>query len=197
LRDRCWGASADEVIRWAGAFMEGLEREGVASCPKHFPGLGGSTLDSHEKLPTIRRMREQLLDEDIAPYARLMRRLTAIMVGHGYYPAFDGKKPQPASLSKTVITDLLRNQLGFTGLVVTDDMEMGAISQIGSLEQAVVNAFNAGADMILVCHTAEKVLAAHKALTRAVESGEISAECLAASQERIQQFRDEWIAHKV
>jgi len=197
LRDRCWGASADEVIRWAGAFLEGLEREGVASCPKHFPGLGGATLDSHEKLPTIRRTREQLLEEDIMPYANLMRRLTAIMVGHGHYPAFDGKGAQPASLSKTIITKLLRNQLGFTGLVLTDDMEMGAITQIGSMEQAVVNAFNAGADMLLVCHTAEKIRAAHEVLTKAIESGEISAECLAASQRRIQQFRDEWIAHKV
>src|SRR5579859_5871836 len=190
LRERCWGANADEVSRWAGAFLEGLEREGVAACPKHFPGLGASRLDSHEKLPTIKRTREQLLDEDIVPYVKLMRRLTAIMVGHGHYPAFDGKKPQPASLSKTIITELLRDQLRFTGLVFTDDMEMGAITQISTFEEAVVNAFRAGVDMILICHTAEKMVAAHKALTKAIESGDIRAECLTASQQRIQQFRD-------
>ncbi|MGD1020165.1 MAG: beta-N-acetylhexosaminidase [Verrucomicrobiia bacterium] len=197
LRERCWGRTADEVSRWAGAFLEGLEREGVAACPKHFPGLGGATLDSHEKLPTIQRAREQLLAEDVAPYRKLLRRLTAIMVGHGHYPAFDGKKPRPASLSKAIVTELLRNQLGFDGLVLTDDMEMGAISQIRPLAEAVIDAFDAGADVILVCHTAEKALAAHEALTKGVESGRIRPQRLAQSRQRIQQFRDEWIAHKV
>jgi beta-N-acetylhexosaminidase len=197
LRERCWGRTADEVSRWAGAFLEGLEREGVAACPKHFPGLGGATIDSHEKLPTIDRTRDQLLAEDIVPYRKLMRRLTAVMVGHGHYPAIDGKKPRPASLSKAIVTELLRNELGFDGLVLTDDMEMGAISQIRPFEDAVVDAFNAGADMILVCHTAEKALAAHEALTMAAKSGRISRQRLAQSQLRIQQFRDEWIAHKV
>jgi len=197
LRERCWGKTADEVLHWAGAFLEGLEREGIAACPKHFPGLGGAMLDSHEKLPTILRSRETMLAEDIVPYARLMRRLTAIMVGHGHYPAFDGEKPRPASLSPIIITDLLRKQLGFTGLVLTDDMEMGAISEMGSFEDAAVEAFQAGADMLLVCHTAEKAHTAHEALTKAVESGRISFERLFESQQRIQQFRDEWIAHKV
>jgi beta-N-acetylhexosaminidase len=197
LRERCWGRTADEVSRWAGAFLDGLEREGIVACPKHFPGLGGATLDSHERIPTIDRTREQLLAEDVAPYRKLMRRLTAIMVGHGHYPAFDGKKPRPASLSKLIITELLRNELGFGGLVFTDDMEMGAISQIRPFEEAVVDAFETGADVILVCHTAEKALAAHEALTKAVDSGRIRPEHLAQSQQRIQQFRDEWIAHKV
>src|SRR5882724_7831559 len=197
LRERCWGGTADEVIRWAGAFLEGLEREGVAACPKHFPGLGGALLDSHEKLPTILRTRETMLAEDIVPYARLMRRLTAIMVGHGHYPAFDGERPRPASLSPRIITDLLRKQLGFTGVVFTDDMEMGAVSEMGSFGEAVVEAFRAGADMLLVCHTAEKALAAHEALTKAIETGRISFERLCESQQRIQQFRGEWIAHKV
>jgi len=197
LRERCWGSTADEVIRWAGAFLEGLEREGVAACPKHFPGLGGALLDSHEKLPTILRTRETMLAEDIVPYGRLMRRLTAIMVGHGHYPAFDGERPRPASLSPRIITDLLRKQLGFTGVVFTDDMEMGAVSEMGSFVDAVVESFQAGADVLLVCHTAEKALAAHEALTKAIESGRISFERLCESQQRIQQFRDEWIAHKV
>ena len=197
LRERCWGRTADEVSRWAGGFLEGLEREGVAACPKHFPGLGGAALDSHEKLPTIERTREQLLAEDVVPYLKLMRRLTAIMVGHGHYPAFDGKKPRPASVSKAIVTELLRNQLGFGGLVLTDDMEMGAISQIRPFQEAVVDAFDVGADMILVCHTAEKALAAHEALTKAVESGRIRPQRLAQSQQRMRQFRDEWIAHKV
>ena len=197
LRDRCWGRTADEVSRWAGAFLEGLEREGVAACPKHFPGLGGAVLDSHEKLPMIERSREQILAEDVVPYVKLMRRLTAIMVGHGHYPAFDGRKPLPASLSRSVVTDLLRNQLGFGGLVLTDDMEMGAISQFGSFEQAIVEAFVIGADMILVCHSPEKALAAEEALAKAIETGRIRPQHLARSQQRIRQFRDQWIADKL
>jgi beta-N-acetylhexosaminidase len=181
LRDRCWGKTADEVIKWAGAFLEGMEREGVAGCPKHFPGLGGATLDSHEKLPTI----ERDVAEDIEPYRHFMRRLTAIMVGHGRYPSLDDK---PASLSPKVITGLLRRQLGFTGVVVTDDLEMGAIT---SFEEAVVEAFKAGADMMLVCHTPEKIRAAHQALAM------IPAKLREESEKRIQQFRHEWIGHKI
>jgi beta-N-acetylhexosaminidase len=180
LRDRCWGRTAAEVIKWAGAFLEGLEREGVAGCPKHFPGLGGANLDSHEHLPTISRD----VTDDIQPYRHFMRRLTAIMVGHGRYPAFDDG---PASLSRKVTTDLLRRQLGFNGLVITDDLEMGAIT---NFNEAIINAFDAGADMLLVCHTPEKILQARDALAT------ISAERRADSQKRIQQFRDEWIGHK-
>jgi beta-N-acetylhexosaminidase len=197
LRDRCWGRTAAEVIYWAGAFLEGLEREGVTACPKHFPGLGGSKQDTHETLPVIPRTRDQLMAEDVAPYAKFARRLPALMVGHGYYPAFDPAHARlPASLSRAIMTDLLRRQMRYTGLVITDDMEMGAIAQFGSFQQAVVESFRAGADMILVCHTAEKLLAAHEALTKAAESGRIPPARLAQSKQRLQQFHDEWLAHK-
>jgi beta-N-acetylhexosaminidase len=197
LRERCWGRTADEVTRWAGAFMEGLQSAGVAGCPKHFPGLGAATVDSHEKLPTIKRSREQLLSEDIVPYVRLMPRLGAIMVGHGRYPAFESVAAgRPASLSRTIITDLLRQQLGFDGLVLTDDLDMGAISQFGPVAQAAVEAVDAGADIVLVCHTAEKMLAAHEALTKGVESGRITQERLAQSQDRIRHFRNTCCAQR-
>jgi beta-N-acetylhexosaminidase len=179
LRDRCWGKTATEVIQWAGAFLEGLEREGVASCPKHFPGLGRALLDSHEQLPTI----SADITEDMKPYRHFMRRLTAIMVSHAKYPAIEDK---PASLSRKIVTDLLRRQLGFTGLVFTDDLEMKAITDF---ESAVADAMRAGADMLLVCHTPEKICAAHKVLTKLPRFVE--------SQARIQRFRDEWIGHKV
>ena len=179
LRDRCWGRTAGEVIRWAGAFLEGQEREGVAACPKHFPGLGRAALDSHEQLPTI----SENIAEDLEPYRHFMRRLTAIMVSHAKYPALEDK---PASLSQKVITDLLRRQLGFTGLVLTDDLEMKAISDF---ERAVNEAIQAGADMLLVCHTPEKIRAAHQVLS--------SLPAQLESQQRIQKFRDEWIGHKV
>lgn len=196
LRGRCWGRTADEVILWAGAFLEGLEREGVAGCPKHFPGLGAAQSDSHEHLPTIQRSRQQLVREDIRPYSTLLRRLSALMVGHGHYPAFDGDNPRPATLSRAIMTGLLRQQMGYTGLILTDDMEMGAVSKHCRFEEAIVEAVRAGADMTLVCHSAEKVLAAHEALAKAAESGALSGRRLAESRQRIRRFREEWIAHK-
>ena len=196
LRERCWGRTADEVIHWAGAFLDAMERENVTACPKHFPGLGGATLDSHENPATITRSREQILHEDALPYATWIRRLNMIMVGHGHYPAFDGPKPVPASVSRNVMTKLLRGQMGYAGLILTDDMEMGAIAQLGSLEDAVVEACRAGADVILVCHSAEKALAAHEALMKAAEQGRVSAQRLRESAQRIARFHTERIAHK-
>ena len=185
LRDRCWGRTAAEVVRLAGAFITGLESTGVAACPKHFPGLGASTQDSHEQLPTITRRREQLLAEDVRPFAELAPRLSALMVSHGHYVAFDGQKPKPASLSPVIIGELLRRQLGFTGLVMTDDMEMGAITKSGDFANAVTGAIQAGADMVLVCHSPEKILAAHEALAKT--------KIPAQSAQRLEKFRAKWI----
>jgi len=193
LRERCWGRTADEVIRWAGAFLDAMEREGVIACPKHFPGLGGATLDSHEKLPTILRTRKQLLRDDVQPYTVWVSRLKMIMVGHGHYPAFDGPKPLPASVSHNVMTKLLREQMGYDGLIVIDDMEMGAITQFGLFEDTVVGALRAGADVILVCHRAEKALAAHEALVKAAEQGRIPTRRLCESAEHIARLHADWI----
>jgi len=188
LLDRCWGQTAAEVVRWAGDFITGLESAGVAACPKHFPGLGAATQDSHEHLPTITRSREQLLSEDMRPFAELAPRVSALMVGHGHYVAFDGKKPKPATLSPTIIGELLRRQLGFAGLVMTDDMEMGAITRGGDFAAAVTGAIHAGADMVLVCHTTEKIMAAHEALSKI----KISAQ----SAQRLENFRKKWIGQR-
>jgi len=110
------------------------------------------------------------------------------MVGHGHSVAFDDKTPKPASLSTAITGDLLRRQLGFTGLVVTDDMEMGAITRAGNFAAAVTGAIQAGADMVLVCHTPELILAAHEALVK-MKIPEQSAQ-------RIGTFRKKWITRK-
>jgi beta-N-acetylhexosaminidase len=159
LRDRCWGRTAAEVTRHAGEFLAGLREAGVCACGKHFPGLGGARHDSHEELPTIDRSRDELWAEDIAPYRELP--LPAIMVSHAHYPAFDFG---PASLSREIITTLLRRQLGYTGVVMTDDLEMRAIRDFHG---AVRAAISAGADMLLVCHTPARILAAYEILARA------------------------------
>jgi len=186
LQERCWGRTADEVIAWTGAFLAGMQETGVAGCLKHFPGLGGSHQDSHEHLPTITRSREQLLAEDLRPYTALQAPL--VMVGHGHYPAIDGDRPRPASVSRAIITGLLRAQVGFEGLVLTDDMEMGAIFQYAPLPEVVVEAFAAGADVLLACHLPETILAIHEALVKAVESGQVRLEPSRARLARVRQW---------
>jgi beta-N-acetylhexosaminidase len=179
LRERCWGKTAAEVTARAGAFLRGLQAAGVAGCGKHFPGLGGARCDSHEALPVIRRATEA----EREPYAALMPDLVAVMVSHGLYPSLDNK---PASLSRKIIGGLLRRRLKFNGLVFTDDLEMKALPQTSA---TVVRAFRAGADMLLLCHTPEKILAAHEALSRA----KLPAARFAESARRIQQFRRRWL----
>lgn len=166
LRERCWGQTFAEVVTWAGPFLDGLQSTGIRGCGKHFPGLGAARQDSHEHLPTIIRTRERLLEHDVQPFVALRDRLPLIMVSHGHYTAFDGETPRPATLSRTIVTDLLRRQLGYTGVIATDDMEMGAISQCCRFSDAVTAAVEAGNDLILVCHTAEKIMAAYEVLAR-------------------------------
>jgi beta-N-acetylhexosaminidase len=189
LRERCWGATAEEVIRWAGAFLRGLSAVGGRGCAKHFPGLGGSERDSHDALPTVRRDRETLLATDVRAFAGLLPALSAVMVGHGHYPAFDGETPVPATLSPAIVGGLLRQQLGFAGVVVTDDLEMGAVGAVGGFESAVVRAFNAGADLLLVCHTPAKMIAARDALAAACAAGQVPAARLAGAARQLANFR--------
>ncbi|HEU4387795.1 MAG TPA: glycoside hydrolase family 3 N-terminal domain-containing protein [Blastocatellia bacterium] len=154
LRGRYLGSSAAEVVRLSGAYLEGLQRVGIVGVGKHFPGLGGSVIDSHSSLPEVDRPRDQILREDLLPYTELFSKINArlgtILIGHGHYPAFHGPAPLPATLSKNIATGLLREELGFKGLAITDDLEMGAITSLRSIADAAVEAFEAGADMVML-----------------------------------------------
>jgi beta-N-acetylhexosaminidase len=180
LRGRYFGATTAEIVRFAGSYLEGLQQGGIVACGKHFPGLGDTTVDSHHSLPTVERSGEELRAHDLRPYAelttRINSRLSVVMVAHAYYPAFDGQERIPASLSPNVVTSLLRDELEFRGLAISDDMEMGAIVEMGDFGESCVRAIEAGNDMLLVCQTVEKVREAHEALVRAAESGRISPE---------------------
>jgi beta-N-acetylhexosaminidase len=189
LRGRCWGNTAQTVADQAGAFLDGLQSVGVTGCAKHFPGLGGARLDSHEELPTIERSVQQIIDEDIQPYRVMLPRLNAVMVGHGHYPSLDGSLPIPASLSRRVVTGMLRGDLGFKGLILTDDLEMGAITRRMPVAEAAVNAIEAGADAVLVCHSMDLAMSTHRALSDAVETGRIGASRLRDTRERLERCR--------
>src|ERR1700732_1291609 len=127
LRGRCYGTSVNEVIAFAGAFNEALLKTGILSCGKHFPGYAAATLDPHHELPRIDRSREELNRTELAIFREFAQRVSSMMVCHAWYPAFDPAKT-PASLSRSIVTDLLVSEFEFDGLIITDDLDMGAIT---------------------------------------------------------------------
>jgi len=151
LRGRCYGRTVEEVIRNAGAFNEAMREQGIASCGKHFPGYSAATSDAHYQLPRIDRTREELDQNELAVFRQFGSNVDSIMICHGWYPCFETEKT-PASLSRRVITDLLRGEFGFNGLAMTDDLDMGAILTGYTLEDTIRLAVMAGNDLVMICH---------------------------------------------
>jgi beta-N-acetylhexosaminidase len=151
LAGRCFGADTGRVVERARAFLEGMEAEGVAGTLKHFPGYTHCAQDPHGWLPRVDRTAEQMRGEELRPYRELMRPGRAVMVGHGHFPAWDAE-PHPASLSPAVVGGLLRQELGFRGPVMTDDLEMGAIANRFGAARSARLALEAGNDFLLICH---------------------------------------------
>jgi beta-N-acetylhexosaminidase len=178
LKGRYLGGTVAKVVRLAGAYLEGLQRGGVVGVGKHFPGLGAAAPDSHSVMPVIGRSRDEIMKFELSPYLELFSkinaRLNALMVAHAHYPAFDGPAALPASLSKNIIGGLLRDELGFKGLAITDDLEMGAITSIRSISDAAVMAVEAGVDMVMVAGSPEHATAAWEAVVDAARQGRIT-----------------------
>jgi beta-N-acetylhexosaminidase len=152
LRGRCYGKDVDEVVRNAAAFNQAMRAQGVASCGKHFPGYSAARIDAHHELPRIDRTRAELDADELAVFrAFFPDHVDSMMICHGWYPAFEETK-KPASLSWRVINDLLRGELGFNGLVMTDDLDMGAILNEYSLADTIRLAMEAGNDLAMICH---------------------------------------------
>ncbi|MDH3627067.1 MAG: beta-N-acetylhexosaminidase [Acidobacteriota bacterium] len=162
IGDRAYGVTPSAVIPSAAAFLAGLQDHRVAGCLKHFPGLGDTHVDSHKSLPCVTRTRAEL-QEDMEPYGRLAGESVAVMVGHGHYTAFDAE-PTPATLSSHIVRKMLRGSCGFEGLVVSDDMEMGAVAAWDTEGGAAVQAIDAGCDLILYCWAAENAIRARDRL---------------------------------
>ena len=207
LRGRTFGASAANVSRLAGAYLDGLQEGQIVGCGKHFPGLGGSTVDSHRRLPVVTHSWDEIFERDLVPFMDLMfhrpgERLHALMVSHGAFPEVSeflqawfrrtGQLPPlesvhqlPATISGNVVMRLLREALKFDGLVITDDMEMGAVVQSLSVAEASLRAIQAGSDMILICEQAANFVAARDAIVAAVLKNELPVEALERAAERI------------
>lgn len=151
LRGRCYGRDVAQVIRLAGAFNDALREEGIASCGKHFPGYSAANIDAHHDLPLIERTIAELNAHELAVFHAFAGRVDSMMICHAWYPCFEPQKTA-ASLSRRIVTDLLRNELGFEGLVMTDDLDMGAILNEYNLEETVRCAIGAGNDLAMICH---------------------------------------------
>jgi beta-N-acetylhexosaminidase len=195
LYSRSFGQSPGEVLGYTTVYMRGLQATGCLGCLKHFPGIGAGEVDSHIEMPMVPLTRDDLLSQDLAPYIELFQRaddrVRVVMVSHGGFPFIDIKKGttgglvEPASLSQSIVTNLLREELGYKHLVVTDDLEMGAIAKHCEIEDAVVRAFHAGEDMLLICATPETIRRGYRGLLAAAREGKISEKRLQASLRRI------------
>jgi beta-N-acetylhexosaminidase len=160
---RSAAATTAGVVEYAHQFLAGLAAYGVVGCGKHFPGLGGGTLDSHLATPVIQRNSRELWQKDLAPYRELRNELPMIMMNHAAYPQTPGKD-RPASVSAYWIQKVLRQRIGYRGIIFSDDLEMGGILKFMPIEEAAVAAIRAGTDLLEICHAPELILRAYEAL---------------------------------
>ncbi len=178
ISGRYLGSASGEVIGMASAYLEGLQRGGVIGVGKHFPGLGATTVDSHNELPQVTLSRDDLRRRDLLPYiemfTKINSRLVAVMISHAHYTAYDSTSALPGSISKNIVNGLLRDDLGFKGLSITDDLGMGAITSSFRPGDAAVMAIEAGNDMALVCGTPELATEAWQAMVAAANQGRIT-----------------------
>lgn len=168
LGSRPAGADAAQVTAYAREFLAGLRAHGITGCGKHFPGLGGASGDTHFVMPEIDRTFEQLWNEDLVPYRELHREMPMIMMNHAAYPATPGKL-RPASASAFWITNVLRKEIGYRGIILSDDLEMGGILKFLPVDQAAIAAVVAGSDLLEICHSPELILRSYEALLSEAE----------------------------
>lgn len=184
---RSYSTDTNTVIDFVRAATKGYQQENIIYSLKHFPGIGKGKVDSHIDSSSIDVVKEVLMTEDILPFKTIIDENEPndyfILVSHLKYPALD--EEYPASLSSKIMTDLLRNKLGYKGIIITDDMEMGAVANHNDFRSIGVNAVKAGADIVLVCHEYEHQQEVYLGLLDAVNSGEISQERIDESVKRI------------
>lgn len=190
---RSYGINAQAVNRFALAALQGYQKSGILTTGKHFPGHGDTTVDSHLGLPVIHKDITQLEQLELLPfYKAFAAGLPAVTIAHILFPALE-QKQVPATMSHAIITGLLREKMGFKGLVISDCMEMNAIKEYYGIAHATVEAVKAGMDLVFISHTPAEVIAATKALTQAVQSGEIPMQRIDDAVERILHYKSMYI----
>ena len=186
IGDRAFGSTAELVSNMALSFSQGLESTGVISVYKHFPGHGDTYEDSHNTLPIITKTKEELMELELIPFKDAIEiGADVIMVGHLAVPSITGNST-PASLSKEVITELLKKELGFNGIVITDALNMGALTEQYTEEEIYINAINAGIDILLMPEFDNETI---EIILKGVEEGIIKVEEINDSVEKILELK--------
>lgn len=184
LRGRCYGRNVQEVIAKAGAFNDGLRGAGILSCGKHFPGYSSAGLDPHHELPYLERSRDKMEEEELAVFRAFADSVDSMMIGHIAISGLD-EINRPASLSPAIITDLLRKDMGFGGLVMTDDLDMGAILNHYGFDETMRLGIEAGNDMLMICHRVEMAMTAKSAVEPMGAALQPALESVARSKARL------------
>jgi len=188
MERRSLGEAPARVAQLGVLVINAMQRLGIAACAKHFPGLGAAVVDPHLELPQVARPLAQLRAIDLPPFAAAITAgVAAIMTSHTIYDDLDPE--MPATLSKKILTGLLRTDLGYDGLVITDDLEMGAIEREQPLADAALQSLQAGADLLLICHDHAKVRKTYHTVVASVAKGILPGNRLRKSIARIAEIR--------
>lgn len=191
IGSRSFGADVNVVSRLGLQTMKGLQAKSVVPVVKHFPGHGDTSVDSHLNLPVVNKTREELELLELLPFRMSIENgADAVMVAHILLPEIDAKSP--SSMSSPIITNILRNELGFKGVVMTDDMTMAAITKHYEIGEASVNSVKAGSDIIMVAHDYDKISTVVKSLKKAVETGELTEQRIDLSVTRILKLKNKY-----
>lgn len=191
IGNRSFSRDPQVVAELGIALARGIESEGVASCGKHFPGHGDTSQDSHQELPRLPHAMERLERVELVPFrAAVQAGLASIMTAHVVFEAIDPE--YPATMSRPVLHGILRERMGYQGLIITDDLEMKAIADHYGYEEAAIRGLEAGVDNFLCCHTAEVAHQIIDTWLRAVDSGRVPYERLVDATERVEAFVRRW-----
>ncbi len=184
IGERSFGADPDHVSRLGWTTVKAYQEHGILPCGKHFPGHGDTNADSHHELPIVSLSAERLQERECRPFQTLIAKgLPAVMTAHVLYPQLD--PDFPASLSKSIQTGLLREELQFNGLIISDDLEMSAIIDHSDIQEAAITAIQAGTDHVLICHDEARQTSSMDAVYKAVTDGRITESRIDESIDRI------------
>ena len=191
MERRSLGDDPENVARLGCLIIKEMQAKGIGACAKHFPGLGAAVVDPHFELPYVAKTEPDIRLNDLPPFRQAIDiGVASIMTSHTIYQHLDEEKP--ATLSKKILTDLLRNELGYGGVIITDDLEMGAIEKEGVLGHAALQAFEAGADLLLICQSHEKVIDAVKKTAGAIGRNPHLQTRMSESIERLSKMRQKF-----
>ena len=192
MQRRSFGREPALVSQCGVAAIEAIQSEGVIATAKHFPGLGRTQKDPHHDLPLISARRDELYHYDLPPFRTAVQANVAlVMTSHTMYPALDPE--HPGTFSRAILHSLLRKRLGFSGVVVTDDLEMGAVAEKYSQAAASIAALKASADLLLVCNHPEKMSQTAEALRHALDRGLLDPDDVALSLTRLEELRRKYL----